>query len=84
MSELDLTGGSGDAKWTIAEGITEIKRELAMRARVYPHRVTTGAMDKHEADRQVRRLEGTLRFLEWCAKREPEIRKLQDQSKGKG
>jgi hypothetical protein len=73
---LPLTGGSGQPKWTIAEGITELKREAHMRQRVYPGLVARGQLEQGEADRQNRRLQGTIRFLEFCAKNEVRLRGL--------
>jgi hypothetical protein len=76
MSGLPLTGGAGEKKWAITDGIAEIKRELAMRERVYPQLIGRGTLDTHSAAKQNRDLTGTLRFLEFCAKNELKLRSL--------
>lgn len=43
--------------------ITEVKRELHMRARVFPGWVDKGFLTQEEADRRVRRLETALQSL---------------------
>lgn len=76
MSELPLAGGTGQRKWTIAEGVSEIKRELRMRERVYPSLITREKLTEEDAVRQNWRLQGALRLLEWCGNNEVKLRKL--------
>lgn len=45
---------------TTEDKIRELKRELAMRARVYPHFVTSGALKQKTADRQIEVLQAIL------------------------
>lgn len=71
---LPLEGGSGSKKWTLADGIAEVKRELMLRERVYAHRVQTKAMSQHEADHHMAQMQGVLRFLEFCLKKEAALR----------
>lgn len=74
--QLRLGGGAGQPKWTLAHGIAECKRELHMRGRVYRRLVDRGELTQIEADRQIRHLQGTQRFLEFCAKHEPRLREI--------
>jgi hypothetical protein len=58
------------AEETIEAQISEIKRELHLRARVYPVRVKDGRMSNDEADRHMRRMEAVLRTLEAVQRKE--------------
>lgn len=48
---------------TAAEMIAEVKRELALRERVYPNLVRQRRMHQHEADRGMRRMRAVLKRL---------------------
>jgi hypothetical protein len=69
-------------KWTLADGIAECKRELAIRKNVYPTFIARGRHTQEEADGYVARLEGTLRFLEFCANNEATLRSLLERASG--
>ena len=45
--------------------IAEVKRELAMRSRVFPGLVARGKMRQGEADQHTERLQAVLKTLEW-------------------
>lgn len=47
----------------IADMITEVERELALRAAVYPRWVASGKLKQSTADEQVRRLRAVLDVL---------------------
>lgn len=49
---------------TLAAQIAELKRERAMRARVYPHWVATKKMTQAQADRQNQCLDAAIATLE--------------------
>lgn len=49
----------------IDQQIAEVKRELAMRAAVYPGLVTKKKMRQGEADLHVARMTAALKSLEW-------------------
>lgn len=49
---------------TIAEQITEVKRECAMRERVYGTWVLRGQMKLEDSQRQIRRMRAVLATLE--------------------
>lgn len=73
-STLPLSDGSGSKKWTLSDGISEVKRELMLREKVYAHRVATKAMTQQEADHHMRQLQGVLTFLMFCANNEVKLR----------
>lgn len=73
---MPLQGGSGEKKWKLADGISECKRELMQRERVYPRLIDRGQLEQHTANQQNRDLTGILRFLEWCLKREARLREF--------
>lgn len=52
------------ARATLAEQIAEVKRELAMRKRVYPAMVRSERLGISEATRRTTRLEAALHTLE--------------------
>lgn len=41
-----------------------IQREIGLRHRVYPNRVLTGRMKQHQADAEIRAMEGVLMTLQ--------------------
>lgn len=51
---------------TIAEQLTELRREAQQRARVYPRWVQDGRMTQAAADRQMARLNDAIATLEAC------------------
>jgi hypothetical protein len=71
---LPLQGGSGEKKWTLADGIAEIRRELALRKQVYPNFVARNRYTQDQVDGFVRNLEGALKFLEFCANNEARLK----------
>lgn len=73
---VPLTGGSGERKWTLADGIAEVKRELGLRERVYPTFIARASLSEHEAARQMRDLQGTLKFLVFCASHEAKLKRF--------
>lgn len=54
--------------------IQEVDRELAMRRRVYPHRVASRRMRESEADEHCLRLECVRATLQWLQKHEARIK----------
>jgi len=52
---------------TLAEQIQEVKRELAMRAVVYPRQVARGGLKAEAAATHKRRMEAALETLEYLA-----------------
>lgn len=54
---------------TTQEQIAEVKRELAMRERVYPKFVASGRMKQPAADRQIEIMRDVLARLEAAAAR---------------
>lgn len=73
---LPLQGGAGERKWTLRDGIAELKREQRQRARVYPRLVASGRLEQREADQQNRDLQGMLTFAEFCLKNEARLRQV--------
>lgn len=60
--------------FTTETKIRALKRELAMRRRVYPGRVEAGKMSQAEADRQIAVFEEILHdYQQEKAEREPEL-----------
>ena len=60
--------------YTTATKIRALKRELAMRRRVYPRRVKAGKMSQAEANRQIAVFEEILQDYEQeKTEREPEL-----------
>lgn len=48
---------------TLAEEIADVKRELAMRERVYPRWISAGKLNQAKADRQLRVMRAVLKRL---------------------
>lgn len=48
----------------VAEMLTCIRRELAMRERVYPRQVAANRMKRAEADQELRRMRAVLALLQ--------------------
>jgi len=71
---LPLSGGSGEKKWTLSDGIAEVKREIGLRQRVYPQFVARQSMSQHEADAHMKAMEGVLKFLQFCGNNEVRLR----------
>ncbi len=53
---------------TLDEQIAEVRRELGLRARVYPAFIERGRLTSEDAVTQVERLEAVLDTLEWLAR----------------
>lgn len=60
----------------LAEQVTELKRELHMRHRVYPKWVASGRMEQREADRHVARLEAAIETLSRLAEEQDRAGRL--------
>ncbi len=58
----------------ISEQIAEVKRELALRERVYPSFIARGKMDQPEADKHMERMTAALHTLLWVEKNATVIR----------
>lgn len=58
----------------LPQQIACVKRELAMRNRVYPGQVSRGKMRKSEADHEVSCIKAVLRTLEWLQLNEEAIK----------
>lgn len=58
----------------IAQQLAEVRRELALRAAVYPRHVAAGKMTKAQADHCMAAMTAVLKTLEWCAAIAPTIR----------
>lgn len=52
------------AEFTIDEQIEEVKREIAMRERVYPRWIQDGKMKQAAADRQIAAMKSVLETLQ--------------------
>jgi hypothetical protein len=76
QASMPLAGGSGEKKWSLKDGIAEIKREQFHRGRVYPRLVASGQLSQAEANKQDWALQGTLTFLEFCLKNEARLRQI--------
>ena len=61
-------------KVPIAGQIAEVKREIALRASVYPRLIATSKMRPGEAELCTRRMEAVLATLFFCQENEAEIR----------
>jgi hypothetical protein len=62
---------------TLADEIACIRRELAMRRRVYPNWVKTGRMKPAEADTELARMQAVLTRLETLQAFEESTREVQ-------
>lgn len=60
----------------LTEQIAEVKRELALRANVYPTFVARGRMSQAEADVHVVRLSAALHTLMWVEKHQAKLRTI--------
>lgn len=58
----------------LVDQIAEVRRELALRDRVYPHMVASGKLDQEEADQHKARMQGVLNTLLWLQKNEDRVR----------
>ena len=58
---------------TLAEQITEVKRELHMRERVYPKWVTDGRLPQADSDRRLERMRAVLQTLTGLKADEPDL-----------
>ena len=74
--ELNLTGGAGQKKWSLKEGIAEVKSEQFHRGRVYPRLIASGQMTEADAIRQDWALAGVLNFMEFCIQHELALREF--------
>jgi hypothetical protein len=52
-------------RFSLTAQIAEVDRELALRAKVYPHQVSSGAMRQSIADHHVELMKSVKRTLEW-------------------
>lgn len=64
------------SKVSLADMLSESKRELAMRKAVYPSRVANGKMKEHQAQLHLHRQEAIVKFFEWAVPREAALRAL--------
>ena len=58
----------------LQDQIAEVRRELALRDRVYPHMVASGKLSEEEAADHKGRMQGVLKTLLWLQKNEDRIR----------
>lgn len=56
----------------LTEQIAEVKREIAMRKRVYPRRIADARMTQEQADRQIAAMEAVLATLQSVTKPSPQ------------
>lgn len=61
-------------KYSLTAQITEVKRELEQRAKVYPNLVRTQKMREGQAEYQVDVMKGVLATLEWFQNNEADVR----------
>lgn len=59
---------------TIDHQIAEVRRELALRSRVFPSFIARGKMRQGEADLHVSRMEAVLKTLEWLSENQATIK----------
>lgn len=53
--------------------IAEVAREVAMRRNVYRKWVASGKMKQVDSDKQIERMEGALKTLEWLRKNKVDV-----------
>lgn len=61
---------------SIRDALAEIRRELALRGRVYPAWVAKGSMKQETADLYCSRLEKASLVLEWCERNQAALREV--------
>lgn len=61
-------------RFSLAQQIEEIEREIAMRLEVYPRQVTRGTMRQSVADMHIDRMRAVLITLQWFQKHEAKLR----------
>jgi len=61
-------------KFSLAQQIEEVDRELALRAKVYPNQVRSGAMRQSVADYHLARMQAVKTSLQWLQANETDIR----------
>jgi hypothetical protein len=61
-------------KIPIAQQLAEVRREMSLRASVYPRQVAQGKMTRAQADHCMAAMAAVLKTLEWCAANAPTIR----------
>ncbi len=61
-------------KYSLQAQITEVKRELAQREKVYPNLVRSQRLKEGQAEYQVDTLKGVLATLEWLQSNEADVR----------
>jgi hypothetical protein len=59
---------------SLNQQIDEVKRELKMRADVYPRQVNSGKLRQSLADYQIERMQAVLKTLEWLQANEHKIK----------
>lgn len=64
LEKLEARDAAAATDVPIADMIACIKRELAMRQRVYPRQVAANRMKQAEADQELRRMQGVLNLLQ--------------------
>lgn len=63
-------------KFTLAQQISEVDREIALRHAVYPGLVTRKKMRHGEADEHLARMESVRRTLIWLRENETKLREF--------
>lgn len=66
----------------LADQIAEVKREIALRDRVYPHMIASGKLSEEEAALHRARMQATLNTLLWLQKNEDAIRAAAARKRG--
>lgn len=64
LEKLEARDAAAATDVPIADMIACIRRELAMRERVYPRQVEANRMKQAEADQELRRMRGVLALLQ--------------------
>lgn len=64
LEKLEAQDAAAATDVPIADMIACVRRELAMRERVYPNQVKANRMKPAEADLELRRMRGVLAFLQ--------------------
>lgn len=72
MSENNVSEVSANRKYTIAQQITCVRRELAMRKNVYPKWVQSGRMKAEAADHEIHCLQAVHDTLTELQPKQPQ------------
>lgn len=61
---------------SLSDALAEVRRELAIRSRIYPTWIAKGSLKQETADLYCRRLEKARVVLEWCERNQAALREV--------